>query len=226
MSITLAFDVYGTLIDTQGVVSALQNIVGIKADDFSRSWRDKQLEYTFRRGLMQNYENLSVCISNALDYTCDQYQIVLSTEQKFELLEIYRTLPVFKDVKQVLLSLATASFKLYAFSNGTTEAVDRLLSNAGIKNCFINVISTDAIKTFKPNPSVYHYFLKSSGANLNNAWLISSNPFDVIGAVSAGMKAIWLKRSPQAIFDPWGLEPTITITSLNDIENQIFKHSA
>jgi 2-haloacid dehalogenase len=52
MSVTLAFDVYGTLIDTHGVVSALQALIGDKAKDFSHSWREKQLEYSFRRGLM------------------------------------------------------------------------------------------------------------------------------------------------------------------------------
>lgn len=56
MTITLAFDVYGTLIDTNGVVEVLHNIVGDKAGDFSRSWREKQLEYSFRRGLMKKYE--------------------------------------------------------------------------------------------------------------------------------------------------------------------------
>jgi 2-haloacid dehalogenase len=53
MAITLAFDVYGTLIDTHGVVSALQKITGPeKAKVFSRIWREKQLEYSFRRGLI------------------------------------------------------------------------------------------------------------------------------------------------------------------------------
>lgn len=45
---TLAFDVYGTLINTHGVVSALEELVGDKAKTFSSTWRDKQLEYSFR----------------------------------------------------------------------------------------------------------------------------------------------------------------------------------
>ena len=48
----LAFDVYGTLIDTQGIVTSLSGFVGDKAGEFSRIWRDKQLEYSFRRGLL------------------------------------------------------------------------------------------------------------------------------------------------------------------------------
>ena len=57
MAITLAFDVYGTLINTQDVVSKVQQVAATEAVEFSRTWRDKQLEYSFRRGLMRKYED-------------------------------------------------------------------------------------------------------------------------------------------------------------------------
>ena len=56
MSISIAFDVYGTLIDTNGVVALLDKMIGSNSRDFSQTWRDKQLEYSFRRGLMQDYK--------------------------------------------------------------------------------------------------------------------------------------------------------------------------
>jgi 2-haloacid dehalogenase len=55
MTITLAFDVYGTLINAHGLLAKLQGIKGDRAAAFSQTWRDKQLEYSFRRGLMQHY---------------------------------------------------------------------------------------------------------------------------------------------------------------------------
>ena len=66
MATTLAFDVYGTLINTHGVVSLLENMIGDNAHAFSTTWREKQLEYSFRRGLMQNYVLFSVCTEQAL----------------------------------------------------------------------------------------------------------------------------------------------------------------
>ncbi len=44
MNTTLAFDVYGTLIDPFGVSQALQAIAGEKTPTFAQMWRDKQLE--------------------------------------------------------------------------------------------------------------------------------------------------------------------------------------
>jgi 2-haloacid dehalogenase len=47
--------------------------------------------------------------------------------------------------------------------------------------------------------------------------LVSSNAFDVIGAVSAGMKAAWLQRSSSTVFDPWGIDPTRVIHGLDEL---------
>lgn len=221
MSATLAFDVYGTLIDTHGLVSTLQDMIGDKAQDFSQTWRDKQLEYSFRRGLMQNYENFSVCTSHALEYACNVFKVDLPKEQKDALLKGYRTLPAFDDVEDGLTRLKKAGHRLFAFSNGSAKAVDTLLVAAGIRDLFLGVVSADDIKSFKPNPAVYCHFLRESNAARHDAWLVSSNPFDVIGAISAGMNAAWVRRSRDAIFDPWGIEPTVTIGSLLELYGRI-----
>jgi len=218
---TLAFDVYGTLIDTHGVLTALEKLVGDQALPFSNSWRDKQLEYSFRKGLMQNYQTFAVCTRQALDYTCALYQVALSEEQKRELMGIYRVLPAFDDVREGLTRLKAAGFRLFAFSNGAADALETLLTNAGIRELFLGVVSVDDIKSFKPNPAVYSHFLRKAVATGGEAWLISSNPFDVIGAISAGMKSAWVKRNPQAVFDPWGIEPTVTVASLLELDGKI-----
>lgn len=224
MAITLAFDVYGTLINTHGIMVVLEKYVGENALEFSRIWRQKQLEYSFRRGLMQNYENFSVCISNALDYTTAYFKIPLSQKDKEELMNAYQTLPAFYDVESGLAEAKKAGFRMFAFSNGVAIDVEKLLKNANIRNYFIEVVSVDEIKSYKPSPNVYSHFMNKSGALDTDAWLISSNPFDVIGAMSFGMRAAWIKRSPDEIFDPWGIEPTLTADSLLNLTEQITQY--
>ena len=222
MKTVLAFDVYGTLIDTSGVVTRLEELVGAEiAEEFSRTWREKQLEYSFRRGLMRRYENFAICTRDALEYTCAHFRRDVSQEAINTLLGAYRTLPAFEDASQCLRRLSENGFALYAFSNGTQDAVEILLTTAGIRDYFLGVVSVDDLKTFKPDPDVYHYFLSRSGAEPDEAWLVSGNPFDVIGAISAGMRGAWIKRSAEAIFDPWGIEPTLEIRSLLELEPRI-----
>ncbi len=223
MPTTLAFDVYGTLINTHGVVEALQELVGDQAMTFSHTWRDKQLEYSFRRGLMQNYETFAVCTAQALDYSCDFYKISLTKAQKEDLLAIYRVLPAFDDVDEGLLRLKANGFRLFAFSNGAVDALESLMNAARIRAMFIDLVSVDPLKSFKPNPAVYAHFLRQAQAAGDNAWMVSSNPFDVIGAISAGMRAAWVKRSPDAVFDPWGIEPTMIVSSLIELNEQLTK---
>jgi 2-haloacid dehalogenase len=225
MAITLAFDVYGTLIDTHGIVTALEKYAGDKATEFSRAWREKQLEYSFRRGLMRNYQSFAVCTRDALDFTGAYFKVPLSREAKEKLLGTYRILPAFDDVADGLASAKKSEFRMFAFSNGNRDAVEALLTHARIRDYFMDVVSVDEIKSFKPNPDVYRHFLTRAGASGTDTWLISSNPFDVIGAVSSGMRAAWVKRSPDALFDPWGIEPTLTVHNLLGLAEQIKQQS-
>lgn len=218
MPATLAFDVYGTLIDTAGVVVALRKLIGDRAEEFSSAWRNKQLEYSFRRGLMQNYQDFSVCTRQALDWCCTALDVSIAASDKEELLAGYRRLPAFADAPVALSALARAGYRLFAFSNGKAADVAALLEHSDIAGYFADVVSTGEISSFKPNPAVYAHFLRRSGAAGAGAWMISSNPFDVIGALSAGMRAAWVWRHPGNVFDPWEFEPTLTVGSLVDLE--------
>jgi 2-haloacid dehalogenase len=221
MSVALAFDIYGTLIDPHGVVDELSKHVGARAQEFSNIWRDKQLEYTWRRALMQRYQNFPVCTRQALDYTDTLLQTGLDESAKAALMQVYRVLPAYDDVPASLQALADAGFRLFGFSNGVEEAIIGLLEHAGIDQYFEGVVSVDALQTFKPDPQVYHHFIEVADTAPENCWLVSSNGFDVIGAVSAGMKAAWLRRSQSVVFDPWGVEATLVMHSLDELQQKI-----
>ena len=217
MNITLGFDVYGTLIDTHGVILQLEKMIGDDAPGFSQAWREKQLEYTFRRGLMGRYQDFSVCTRQALEHTADTRNHDLSEQQKQTLLAAYFTLPVFADVVECLDSLKDTDMSLYAFSNGQAEAVNTALTNAGIRGYFEGVISVDSIGTFKPDPAVYEHFVNAANSDIDHAWLVSSNGFDVIGAIAYGIRAAWVQRSGSVVYDPWEFTPTVTLSTLADL---------
>lgn len=221
MKITLAYDVYGTLMNTHGVVSLLEDFIGSKAKNFSQTWRDKQLEYSFRKALMNQYEDFSICTRQALDFTCLFHKIELTEDQKTKLLDFYKSLPVFEDVKEGLEKLTDPKFDLYAFSNGKSESIRELLANAGISEYFKGIVSADTIKSFKPNSAVYEHFISQSQAQLESTWLISCNPFDILGANAYGFRTAWVQRNDHSPFDPWGISPTITINSLSELYEKI-----
>lgn len=214
---TLAFDIYGTTIDTTAVSNKLDTLVGDLSALFTQQWRDKQLEYSFRRGLMRDYVSFPVCTEQALNYTDELLDTGLSKEDKKSLMELYQVLPAFDDVVPALQQLQEKNAHIYAFSNGTTEGVENLLNHAGISDYFMDIISVDEVKTFKPSPDTYHHLLKRTHAVKENCWLISSNPFDVLGAQNTGLKTAWVRRTSKSVFDPWETTPTKVISNLTEL---------
>ncbi|NIC07258.1 haloacid dehalogenase type II [Billgrantia bachuensis] len=226
MAMVLAFDVYGTLIDTHGVVTELEERLGRNGKDslageFSRRWRDKQLEYSFRRGLMGAYVPFGQCTREALDFTDRALQAQLTDVDKDHLMAVYARLPAFPEAAGALERLAAYGIRCVAFSNGTSEAVNGLLEQAGILERFEAVISVDEVKRFKPDPAVYAHLRNRLEVAPGDTWLISSNPFDVIGARHAGLHAAWVRRSLDAPFDPWGVEPDLTVTDLDVLAERL-----
>jgi len=217
MRTSLAFDVYGTLIDPLGVTDRLAGFIGDDAAGFSAGWRSKQVEYLFRRGLGRRYEPFTVCTRQSLDYTCRVTGHDLTTEQREALMQAYLRLPAYEGTADALAALQRDHLELYAFSNGEPETLATVLANAGLSGLFKGIVSVHDARSFKPDPSVYAFFLENTGAVLGRTWLVSANPFDVIGALEVGWKTAWLRRDPTMVFDPWGIEPTAVVADLHDL---------
>ncbi|MCP4597886.1 haloacid dehalogenase type II [Neptuniibacter sp.] len=217
---TIAFDIYDTVIDTAGIANELETMVGGLAPVFSQLWRDKQLEYSFRRGLMHDYVPFPICTAQALEYTDELMNTGLSKQAKQQLLDTYKILPAYEDVAPALEALRDKGIKIYALSNGTSEGVINLLTHAGIEKYFLDIISVDEIQTYKPSPEIYTHFLERTDSTAENSWLVSGNAFDVLGAYKFGFNTGWIKRNSRKIMDPWGCTPDISVTSLIELSEQ------
>ena len=53
---------------------------------------------------------------------------------------------------------------------------------------------------------------------LDILFVLYGNPFDILGAISHGLHAVWIQRDKLTVFDPWGIKPTAVIRSLVDLE--------
>jgi 2-haloacid dehalogenase len=219
---TFAFDIYGTLIDPMALGQVLESMIGEKASAFNNLWRDKQLEYSFRKAAMKQFNHFSECTRQALEY-CDAFlKTELSENQMGELLGMYRTLPAYPETVKCLQILKEKGHEIMAFSNGKKDDLISLFENAGIIQYFDQIISVDEVRTFKPSPDVYNLLAQRSTQSKENTWLVSANSFDIIGAAVCGLKSVWLKRNPNAVFDPFGIQYTHTIDNLHELVEMQF----
>ncbi len=217
----LAFDVYGTLIDPFRMEEHLRPSFGERAKEASELWRSKQIEYSFRRALMKKYRNFDACTEQALRLVSAQLGISLSEEAQEKLMAKYLELPAYPDVPGALDELAAQGFTIAACSNGTDSAVRGLLDHAGVLARFSKIVSVDAIRTFKPDPAVYEYLVSELRAPREVVWLISSNPFDVIGAKACGLRTAWVQRDLKRAFDPWEFEPDVVVHRLAELAGKL-----
>ena len=213
----VALDVYGTLVDPAGMSLRLGVSFGARAPAAAQLWREKQLEYTFRRALMRKYADFDVCTLQALRCVSASLGVTLDEAEERALLDAYLHLPPFADVRTGLARLQGAGYRLVALTNGTLRSARTLLENAGIGEYLEDVLSAEALATFKPDPAVYALLGKLTAGGAEPAWLVSGNPFDVIGAKAAGLRAAWLRRDPQRVFDPWEFSPDVVVGNLEEL---------
>ncbi len=217
MKKAIAFDVYGTLIDTTAVQEGLYNLMGDRSKEFSALWRRKQIEYSFRRNILGQYEPFTRCTEDALKYTCRALDISLSKVEQKKLMSAYLKLPLFVDVKNALKVFAQQNISMYVFSNGSPQDLKEIFTAAGALDFFSKLVSVHEVRKFKPDPEVYAYLKKEIGLTNNEFYFVSANPFDVQGATLAGLDTIWLCRHRDVTFDAWGKGPGKIAHNFEDI---------
>ena len=214
---TLAFDIYGTLIDPHAIATRLREYLGDRAIPFSQLWRTKQLEFSFRRGLMGDYADFSVVTRDALEYTNSTLEAGLSGAARETLLDDYKRLDAYADTRETLATLRDQGRRLYAFSNGHPRDLDSLLTHAGVAELLDGIVSVHDVESFKPDPKVYQHFCRSTDSQPAETRLVSSNGFDIAGARACGWRTAWVQRDAGTVFDGWGPGPATTISALAEL---------
>lgn len=213
----IALDVYGTIIDVGALQACLSEAFGARAKEAARLWREKQIEFSFRRALMRRYVSFDVCTRQALMHVSAGMGVRLEAKHKRALFTAHLRLPAFSDVSGALRTLKEDGNTLVALTNGTERSIGAVLRHAGLMRYFERVISVDELKTFKPDPAVYRHLLRSVRRRKEKVWLVSGNPWDVIGAKACGLKVVWVQRDPARRFDPWEFSPDATVSSLKSL---------
>ena len=217
----LAFDMYGTLVDPIRIWKRVEEYVPDEdALGIAEMWRQKQLEYTFRLTAMDEYEDFQQVTRKALDYALMAAGRELGGGQKDTLIEQYNDLERFADVQPGLNRLKSAGHRMVIFSNGSPSMLEPLMEAAGLRAYFDDYISVDEVRAFKPSPKTYRRVAERLERPIDEIRLVSSNPFDDIGAEAAGMRAAWVDRSG-GLFDTLRPLPDIVVGTLTELADAL-----
>ncbi|KAL2072204.1 hypothetical protein VTL71DRAFT_11547 [Oculimacula yallundae] len=202
--IIIAFDLYGTLLSTESIAKELATHFGDeKAQSIAALWRRFQLEYTFRMNSMGLYKPFSDITHASLQHALAESSVTLSEDDISSLMKAYDSLSTFPDVAPGLKTVSTVpSIHAYVFSNGTDtmvrSSVTQSPSLSSYASVFKDLITVEDVQVYKPHPKVYEHLLQKVGkegeGQAGDVWLVSGNPFDVVGARAAGLQAAWVDR--------------------------------
>ncbi|MCP8967240.1 haloacid dehalogenase type II [Ectobacillus ponti] len=207
------FDVYGTLFDVYSLQELCESFFPGKGGDIVRLWRQKQLEYSFLRHMMQQYETFHAITEAALRYACESMGEELRREQEQQLMGQYLHLSLHPDALELL---ARCEGKVMAvFSNGSPDMLLPLLQHAGITGLFQHHISVDALKMYKPDPRVYEFARSTAGVDKDEILFFSSNTWDISGAGHFGFRTVWVNRNGGKM-DRLGVQPEYEVASLRE----------
>jgi 2-haloacid dehalogenase len=208
------FDAYGTLFDVHSVVVRADACIAGDLESLSRLWRQKQLEFTWLRALMDRYEDFSRITEAALRTALAQLQIEATEAQVRRLLAAYLAPAVFPDAKIALDALA--DFPRAILSNGTPAMLEAAVHDNGLASYFSSIISVDQVKTYKPSPRVYQLGPDLLHLSAQDILFVSSNAWDAAGAKAFGYSVCWCNRSKGSM-DQLGFAPDIVVSSLHQI---------
>ena len=208
------FDAYGTLFDVNSAASKCKEQLGDKWESFANAWRTTQLEYTWLRSLMKKHKNFWQITEDSLDHAMATFNI--DKNMRKELLNLYKELSPYPEVKECLDALKSKKIKIAILSNGTTDLLKGLVKNNNIQSYFDNIISVEDVKIYKPDPKVYEMPIKKYNCKPENICFLSSNTWDVSGGGVFGYNAVWVNRFNK-IFDKLGYNPQYIINNLNQL---------
>ena len=216
----LVFDLYGTLYDVHSVVAMCEERYPGQGEAVSAMWRQKQIEYTWLRGLMGDYRNFEEVTADALRYTAKHLGLSLDRNDEIALSEGYLRLNAYPEVSAALAQLS--ALPLAILSNGSSNSIQKVVDNSGLSAMFDQLISVDAVKTFKPHQSVYQLAVDRMGLAKEEILFVSCNPWDASGAKHFGYPVCWIKRNKPA-FEELGQTPDMVAKDIQDLADQLSK---
>ncbi len=210
----IIFDAYGTLFDVNSAAEKCKVKIGDKWEGFANYWRTTQLEYTWLRSLMSKHKNFWQITEDSLDKSMKTFQIDHSMRN--ELLNLYKILPTFSEVPEVLKKLKERNYQLGILSNGTPDLLNQLVKSNSLDNIFDDIFSIEDVGIYKPDSKVYDMPIKKYKIKKDEVVFLSSNTWDVSGGGNYGYTSIWVNRNNN-IFDNLDYKPKNEIKNLNQL---------
>jgi 2-haloacid dehalogenase len=189
----IGFDAF-TIFDPRSVVPAVEAGFPGKGAELSAAWRTRQFEYCWLRTLSGSYADFWQITGDALDTTFEAAKLELPAVARAKLMDAYLRLDLWPDSAAALKAMAGAGIRLAYLSNMTAAMLEANTKNAGLSGLFEAMLSTDAVRAYKPDPRAYAMAETALGVRRDNIVFAAFGGWDAAGAKTFGLDTFWVNR--------------------------------
>ncbi len=189
----VAFDAF-PVFDPRPVFKLADTLFPGKGAELGTAWRTRQFEYQWLRALGGQYADFWQATEDALVFAATSLQLDLGADKRAQLMQAYLQLNAWPDALPALRALKESGLRLAFLSNMTRAMLETNIRHAGLDSLFEQVISTDQIRSYKPDPRAYALGMKSLGLEREQILFVPFAGWDVAGAKWYGYPTFWVNR--------------------------------
>lgn len=115
-----------------------------------------------------------------------------------------------------LRELHAAGVRIITLSNGSSRVAESLLERGGVRDLVEQCLSVSDTGRWKPAPEAYAHAADRCAVETGELMLIAVHPWDIDGALRAGLRAGWLSRD-DAPYPPYLRRPEATARTLSEL---------
>lgn len=192
----IAFDAF-PIFDPRPVFAKTKKMFPEEGDALNAMWVNKQFAYTWLRVSGNKYKDFFKVTEDALVYSAHAVGIKLSETQKIEIMSSYLNLKPWPEASAALKKLKKAGVKLTFLSNFTEDMLNSGIKNSELEGLFSTLLSTDSVKTFKPDPKAYQMAIDKFSVKKDEVLFVPFAAWDAVGADWYGYDVFWVNRMNQ-----------------------------
>ncbi|HLW24764.1 MAG TPA: haloacid dehalogenase type II [Steroidobacteraceae bacterium] len=220
----LVFDVNETLLDLEALTPHFERMFG--EGSTLREWFAQVILYSEAITLSDTYVPFGELGGAVLRMLGRTRGVPINDTDLHELKEAVATMPPHPEVREALVSLREAGFRLYTLTNNPKATCERQLREAGIAHFFERQFSVDdTAHRYKPAREVYREVETSFGLQPADLCLIACHTWDILGAAAAGWKTAFIARAGNAPLAV-GAQPLILGPDLNVVAQGLIQRFA
>lgn len=189
----IVFDAF-PIFDLRPIFGLAEQLFPGKGAELSNAWRTRQFEYQWLHALSRHYADFWQATEDSLRFAADLLQINLTSDKRKELMGSYLELRAWPDVSSALKSLQNAGVRLAFLSNATPNILDAGIRNSRLESVFEHVLSTDKIRTYKPDPRAYQMAIDALAVRKEEVLFVAFAGWDAAGAKAFGYPTFWVNR--------------------------------